>query len=286
MGQDKRERARQAEQEAGSMGRLMQAELSWLASERRCWDEVSDAWRANPAASVFEDVSRWTARSYVRSLALCVADLNDPARPLLRSLVTRARKGGSKRLEALEDGARADAKALERLSRRLRSLADDVLVFSDEEPIARSDVFKEVDAVLDELFVLANRYLGALEIEPVRRPSRRFYPNGIMRRPWLGPSWRPCLFPARADLERAGEFWPVLDFLSQHDHAAIVGNMSRIIDLLEDRSVWLRPSPIRSVLDELGLPSTDPCLQLVRDQLFAFGMDWRPDPPPIPPPVD
>lgn len=274
------------DQELLELGGLLWAELKWLASERRSWDEVSDAWRANPAADVFEDVVRWTARGYARSVALCFADMDDGAQPLLRRLIQQAADGMTPSLRSLAEDAPKDLDDLARLARRVRVMADDVVAYQIDGLMARDTLFEDLNGFLDDLFALGNRYLVALGRDAVGRPSRRFYPNGIMRRPWLAPSWRPSLFPARADLERAGEFWPIIDFLSEHDHAAIVASMDKIVERLRDRSVWIRPSPIRSVLDELGLPSKDPCLQLVRDKLFEHGMDWRPTPPPIPPPID
>lgn len=250
-------------------GTAIHAAFLWLASERRSWHEISDAWRANPAAPVFEDVARWTARGYARSIALFFAEQDDPDGPSLRQWVSGD-----------------DADTLASLRTRSHELARSIAAFEGEGPLAQGELFKALDALIDAGVELANRHFAERGLATIERPTRRFYPNGMMRRPWLAADWRPCLFPASADIERAGEIWPFLDYISEREHGAIVGAMDTLIERLNDRDQRTRRSPIRSLLEELELPDSDACVQLVKDQLFARGLDWRPDPPPLPPPVD
>lgn len=287
-------------------------EVGTAIADRRTWHEVRQLWKSNPALDVPSEIPPWIARMYSGSALLLLRrqmDTHDDVVSLARlirevaehsSLLTRGWYETSCVPPGLRgvvrdtfakwtdgSGSELDPRIPMRDLRRLlvagataRRFANKVVAHTTKATVRESVTFGEIDRLLLRVERLTLKYYALLTgggmIDNTLVPVRQFNHETILRRPWLQPHWRKVRWPS-GWMERMAENWPILDWLPWGEYlrlrAARESVRGRLIELVKP----LAPleSPIRTVLAELGLPSSDAAVALMRDSLMMHGQSWR-----------
>ncbi len=286
-------------------------DVSVSVSDRRTWDEMRLLWRSNPALDVESEIPGWIARMHAGSVALSIrrqVDSNADSVSLQRLLselvatpgiLTRAwrvsladqhflRRMASDDFDKWVDPTGShldpriparDLKRLEVMAKRARAFANRRVAHASKKKLTDPPTYGELHRGVTLIEGLATKYYtlltGGAYVDDSLLPTRQFNYETLLRRPWQPPHWQRKRWP-RGRVERHAEHWPHVDGLGWGDYLRLARRRHEIRLALSEvvRYGETGESPIRGVLADLGLPSSDAAVQYVRDHLASLGSSW------------
>lgn len=293
------------------MSRIV-GDIATAVDDLRCWEEVQRMWTTNRSLRVPSDARDWIARMHAGSAALAVRRQLDRSRDsislwkLLDDLERRARfmtldnylgEAEDPNLRAMlaqqaqawiEPGTRhfdpaiaaADRQVLEHEGRLAREWANRAAAHADAKGPRKQVRYGDLADAVRAVEQLVLKYSPILTGDGYPGDTglmshRQFDESLIFRRPWRRARWRRRTWPERW-AEREGEMEPGLDTLTVNSLSALFGARHSVRASLRSAWRWEEPteSPIRAVLESLGLPSTDAAVMWVRDRLLQRGERW------------